>query len=317
MPASSDAGSLSPHTPVLYQPVLAALVVARGGQYIDGTVGAGGHAAGILDQAGPDSQLLGLDRDPDALNIAEQRLSQFGNRVHLRNLSYSQMDQAVERLGWIKVTGILLDLGLSSMQLEDPERGFSFRREGPLDMRFDPQLGETAADLVNGLSESELGRIFREFGEERQAGRLARAVVDARPLHTTLELAEVIAGAVRSPGWRIHPATRAFQALRIAVNHELDSLRQGLKASVKLLRPGGRLAVISFHSLEDRIVKHHFRRESRDCVCPPGQPICTCDHKASLRVVTRKPISVSREERERNPRSRSAKLRIAERLSLA
>lgn len=317
MPASDDAGGLSPHTPVLYQQVLTALVVESGGQYIDGTIGAGGHAAGILERSGPDGQLLGLDRDPDALEVAAQRLSAFGDRVHLRNLSYSQMDQAAEDLGWDQVTGILLDLGLSSMQLADPERGFSFMSEGPLDMRFDPQQGETAADLVNGLSHAELERILREYGEERHAGRVARALIEARPLHTTRELAEVVARAVRSPSWRIHPATRTFQALRIAVNRELETLEDGLQAAVSVLRPGGRLAVISFHSLEDRIVKHFLRRESRDCICPPHQPICTCDHKATVSEINRKPLMASREEKVANPRSRSAKLRVAERLSLA
>lgn len=317
MPASKDAGGHSPHTPVLYQQVLHALVVERGGQYIDGTIGAGGHAAGILEQSGPDGQLLGLDRDPEALQVAEQRLSSFGDRVHLRNLSYSQMDQAAEDLGWEQVTGVLLDLGLSSMQLSDPERGFSFMSEGPLDMRFDPQQGETAADLVNGLSRGELERILREYGEERQAGRVARALVEARPLHTTRELAEVVSHAVRSPGWRIHPATRTFQALRIAVNSELETLEDGLESALRILRPGGRLAVISFHSLEDRIVKQFLRRESRDCICPPQQPICTCDHRATLAELSRKPMTASREEKEANPRSRSAKLRVAERLSLA
>lgn len=317
MPASDDAGGLSPHTSVLYQQVLAALVTERGGQYIDGTIGAGGHAAGILESCGPDGQLLGLDRDPAALQIAAQRLAEFGERVHLRNLSYSQMDQAAEQLGWHSVTGVLLDLGLSSMQLAVPERGFSFMSEGPLDMRFDPQQGETAADLVNGLSQSEMERILREYGEERQAGRVARAIVEARPLHTTRELADVVARAVRITSWRIHPATRTFQALRIAVNRELETLEEGLAVAVELLRPGGRLAVISFHSLEDRIVKRFLRRESRDCLCPPQQPICTCDHHASVRELIRKPITASRQEREENPRSRSAKLRVAERLTLA
>lgn len=317
MPASGDAGGTPPHTSVLYQQVLAALQPERGGQYIDGTLGAGGHAAGILERSAPDGQLIGLDLDRRALEVARQRMAPYGDRVQLFNRSYAEMEQAASELGWDGVDGVLLDLGLSSMQLDEPERGFSFRGEGPLDMRFDQSQGETASDLVNGLSQSELERILREYGEVHRAGRVARAIVDARPIHTTRQLADVVARAARSNGGRIHPATRTFQALRIAVNQELETLVQGLQAALRVLRPGGRLAVISFHSLEDRIVKQYFRQESSDCICPPMQPICTCGHSATIREITRKPISPDRAEREANPRSRSAKLRVAERLSLA
>ncbi len=307
----------APHIPVLYQQVLDAVQAAAGGRYLDGTVGAGGHAAGILERSSPDGQLLGLDLDPDALQLAGERLAAYGERVHLRRASYDEMVQQANEIGWSEVQGVLLDLGLSSMQLEDPERGFSFQREGPLDMRFGPDVGRTAAELVNELKETELAELIADYGEERRARRVARAIVEARPLHTTGQLAEVVAQAVGRRSARIHPATRTFQALRIAVNDELNMLRRGLQAAIELLVPGGRLAVIAFHSLEDRIVKRTFRRESQNCICPPEQPVCTCDHEARLVRVSRGVITPDEEEIERNPRARSARLRIAERLEPA
>lgn len=279
-----------------------------GGVYVDGTVGAGGHAAAILQRSAPDGRLYGLDRDPAALEIARQRLAQFGDRVHLFHCNFDQL----ARLELPPADGILLDLGLSSMQLDRPERGFSFQQAGPLDMRMNPTAGQTAADLVNNLPEQELADLIYQYGEERHSRRIARAIVRARPIHSTVELARLVAGAGRSGSRRIHPATRTFQALRIATNDELGALERTLPQAIARLKPGGRLAVISFHSLEDRIVKHFFRREARDCICPPKQPICTCQHQATVQIITKKPITPDLAEQDQNPRSRSAKLRVAE-----
>ncbi len=317
MSASVDGAHTGFHTPVLYQRVLNALRLRADGRYIDGTIGAGGHSAGILENSSPNGQVLGLDRDPAALAQAKSRLAHFGNRLHLRNGSFAEVAEHAAWLGWTTVDGLLLDLGLSSMQLNDPARGFSFLREGPLDMRFDPTQSTTAGDLVNYLPEDELEDLIFRFGEEPRASQVAREVVRNRPLHTTLELAEVITRAVGRSRRRIHPATRTFQALRIEVNGELKALEVGLTQAVDLMDSGGRLLVISFHSLEDRIVKQYFRQESKDCICPDRQPICTCGHRARLRLLTRKPIRPDVSEVRANPRARSARLRIAERLELA
>lgn len=307
----------SNHTPVLLDDVIAALQPEGGLHFIDGTIGAGGHASALMQTARADSELLGIDRDPQALAIAKGRLAPYGERVHLRQGSYHQMESMAAELGWQSVDGILLDLGLSSIQLDDPKRGFAFRFEGPLDMRFGPDIERTAADLVNELAQEELAQLIAEYGEEGRARRIAQAIVDARPIATTAELAQIINRAVGRAGGRIHPATKTFQALRIAVNRELEVLEQGLEAAVRLLAPGGRLAVIAFHSLEDRLVKRYLRRESRDCICPPQQPVCTCDHKAQVRLIGPKPIMASDAEIQRNRRARSARLRIAERLAVA
>ncbi len=302
------------HLPVLYHEIIHALQPKPGGYYVDGTLGAGGHAWGILDASSPGGKLLGMDLDPQALMIAEQHLAQFGSRVILKKASYVTLRKELATLGWEAVQGIVLDLGVSSMQLDTPERGFSFRTDSPLDMRFDPQAKTTAADLVNSLSEADLADLIYHFGEERRSYQVASAIVRARPIHTTRQLAEVVAKATRGGRSRIHPATRTFQALRIAVNRELDAIEQVLPEAVAALAPGGRLAVISFHSLEDRLVKQFIRRASRDCVCPPKQPVCTCEHKASLTDITRKPIRSSETEAQKNPRARSSRLRIAEKL---
>jgi 16S rRNA (cytosine1402-N4)-methyltransferase len=291
-----------------------------GGRFIDGTVGAGGHAAAVLSLA-QGARLLGLDRDPRSLDMARARLAEFEDRAVLVHASYETMAQVGPPHGFQPgaVDGILLDLGLSSMHVDEPQRGFAFRHDGPLDMRFDPSAGgSTAADLINELDAEALADIFFRYGEEQDSRRIARAVIAARPLHTTGALAQVIAAASRPARGRrpgIHPATRAFQALRIAVNDELGILERMLPIAVSMLRPGGRLVIISFHSLEDRIVKNYFRIEATDCLCPPRQPVCTCGHKASLRLITRKPISADDAEIAANPRSRSARLRVAERLS--
>lgn len=301
------------HKPVLYQEVLAALKPAPGRRYIDGTVGGGGHARGILDASSPDGQLLGMDADPETLQVARDRLAPFGPRVMLAYGNFVRLEEIAKQSGFYPAHGVLLDLGLSSLQLNDAARGFSFLYDGPLDMRMDPKLGQTAADLVNDLSGKELTDLLWRYGEERYARRIARAIVSARPLQTTAELARVVARAVGQRG-RIHPATRTFQALRIAVNDELGALEAVLPQAVRVLAPAGRLAVIAFHSLEDRLVKAFFRQESRDCICPPEMPTCVCGHKASLNVVTRRPVVPSAEEKSDNPRSRSAKLRVAEKL---
>jgi 16S rRNA (cytosine1402-N4)-methyltransferase len=302
------------HVPVLYNEVLDVLQPQSGGTYVDCTLGAGGHAFGILDASNPDGRLLGLDLDPHALKIAEERLSRFGERVTFVKASFVTLVRQLAALGWKTVNGVLLDLGVSSMQLDMPERGFSFRSDAPLDMRFDPSGMKTAADLVNTLSEADLADLIYRFGEEQGSRRVARAIVAARPIHTTRQLAAVVAKTTRGGKSRIHPATRTFQALRIAVNGELDAIEQVLPEAISVLEPGGRLAVISFHSLEDRIVKHYFRNASRDCLCPPKQPICTCGHKAQVKQITRKPIVPSRSESQQNPRARSSKLRVVEKL---
>ncbi|MEK7328626.1 MAG: 16S rRNA (cytosine(1402)-N(4))-methyltransferase RsmH [Chloroflexota bacterium] len=305
------------HVSVLYNEIIAGLQPRPGGRYIDGTLGAGGHAFGILQESAPAGELLGLDLDPVAIGVAANRLREFGSRVHLAQASYLKLADEARKLGWHSVNGIVLDLGLSSIQLEDAERGFAFKHDGPLDMRFNPAQALTASDLVNGASPDELADILYKFGEERNARKIVRAIVAARPLHSTGRRAQVVAAAVKGGRTEIHPATRTFQALRIAVNGELDAVSAVLPLALEMLAPGGRLAVISFHSLEDRIVKTFFHHEARDCICPPEQPVCTCGHRASLKEITRKPLAPTPEEVAQNPRSRSAKLRIVEKLDLA
>jgi 16S rRNA (cytosine1402-N4)-methyltransferase len=291
---------------------------------VDGTLGAGGHASGLLEASAPDGQLLGLDVDPQALELARRRLAPFGERTRLMQASYASLTGQLTALGWESVDGILLDLGASSMQFDTPQRGFSFLADGPLDMRFDPSNPLTAAQIVNEWSEAELAQVLYRYGEEPASRRIARAIVRARPVGGTRDLAAVIEktlGWRRSPGSSTgrgprHSATQAFQALRIAVNGELDLVQETLPLAVQALAPGGRLAVIAFHSLEDRLVKEYFRRESKDCLCPPKQPICTCGHKASIREINRRPVTPSEQEISQNPRARSAKLRITERLPI-
>ncbi|RME69592.1 MAG: 16S rRNA (cytosine(1402)-N(4))-methyltransferase RsmH [Chloroflexi bacterium] len=305
------------HQSVLLEEVIAYLRPQPHGVYIDMTVGAGGHAAAVLEASSPDGQLFGFDQDGQALEIAAARLAEFGPRVHLYQLNFDRLRQAVQDYGIPPADGILFDLGISSMQVDQPERGFSFLADGPLDMRMDPTHGPSAADLVNHLPESELAELIFRYGEERYSRRIARAIVRARPIFRTSDLAQIVAAAVPGGGRkgrreRIHPATRTFQALRIAVNDELGALERALPQAVEQLKPGGRLAVISFHSLEDRIVKQFFRREAQDCICPPSQPVCVCQHKATIHIITKKPITPSPAEIESNPRARSAKLRVVE-----
>jgi 16S rRNA (cytosine1402-N4)-methyltransferase len=317
--------SIPPHIPVLLDEVLNGLQVRLGGTYIDGTVGAGGHSAAIIEQAGEGGRLLGLDVDPVALGIASERLRAYieAGQVRLAQSNFERLDEVAQAEGFGQVDGVLLDLGVSSMQLDTAERGFSFRADGPLDMRLDPRSPTTAADMVNTLPEEELANLIYKYGEETASRRIARRIAEARdrePITTTAQLENIVYGALggrvagrtRNP---IHPATKTFQALRIAVNRELEVLEQGLAAAVRVLKPGGRLAVISFHSLEDRIVKLFMRQEQKGCICPPEYPVCMCGRKPTLKVINSKPIEAGQEETRRNPRSRSARLRLAERVT--
>ena len=299
--------------------VLELLAPRPGGIYLDGTVGGGGHSRLILEASAPDGRLIGLDRDPAALAAAAENLGEFGARVTLRAGSFAEMGRHLDELGIPLVDGILLDLGVSSHQLDTAERGFSFREDGPLDMRMDPGQALSAAGLLAGADADELKRIFYEYGEERWAGRIAREIVRRRvdaPLVSTRQLAELVCSVV--PGGyrpqRIHPATRVFQALRIAVNGELDALREGLKVALGRLCPGGRMTVISFHSLEDRLVKQGFREAASSCQCPPRLPVCVCGVKPAVKVLTSRGVRAAEDEIDANPRARSAVLRAVERL---
>ena len=307
------------HEPVMVEEVIDSLHCQTGAVYVDGTLGGGGHAEAILENTAPDGILIGIDADSDALRETENRLAPFGDRKILVKGNFADMETILTGLNIAKVDGILLDLGVSSHQLETAERGFSFSLDAPLDMRMDRSLDINAYDLIHSLSAPELERILRDYGEEVRAGRIARAIVARReisPIRSTGDLANVIAGAVprnRQP-MRIHPATRTFQALRIAVNDELAKLQRALESGMARLNAGGRFSVISFHSLEDRIVKDAFRTGEKGCICPSELPVCACGRKPVLKVLTRKPMVPDEEEVRRNPRSRSAKLRTAERL---
>ncbi len=311
-----DAAPVTKHIPVLLRETIDGLNVRPGGLYLDATLGGGGHTQAILSASAPDGRVLGLDRDPEAAARAAMRLATFGERVQIRPLSFAHLGAAVAATEWGLFDGVLFDLGYSSWQIDDPQRGFSFRFDAPLDMRFNPAEAETppAATLINELPVDELAQLIRRYGEEPHSRRIAQAIAAARPIATTKQLAELIAATIKRRGPR-HPATRTFQALRIAVNQELTALEEALPQAVQILRPGGRLAVITFHSLEDRIVKQFMKREQRACICPPEAPICTCGHRPTLRIVNRKPITPTADEIAANPRSRSAKLRLAERIT--
>ena len=304
------------HVPVLLRETLEGLALQPGGRYIDGTAGSGGHAAGILERTAPDGTLLALDTDPEAIVRVQRRLLPFGARAHVVQANFRDLETVATREGWVNVDGIMLDLGVSSVQLGTPGRGFSFQDEGPLDMRMDPGSGVTAAELVNTLPQAQLADLLRTYGEEPQAARIAAHIIQERarqPITTTKQLADLVARTKGRRG-RIHPATTVFQALRLAVNTEIENIEMVLPQAVRLLRPGGRLAVISFHSLEDRMVKRFMHEEAKECRCPPAQPVCTCGRQPTLQLLDRHAIVPTEEEVRGNPRARSARLRLATRL---
>ncbi|MCX7634537.1 MAG: 16S rRNA (cytosine(1402)-N(4))-methyltransferase RsmH [Syntrophales bacterium] len=306
------------HTPVLFHEALESLRCRGGGIYVDGTVGGGGHGGGILKASEPDGRLIGIDRDDDALREAGRRLAGYGDRVTLVKGNFADLDYILRILGIDRVDGILLDLGVSNHQLTSPERGFGFSADGPLDMRMDREGSLTAAEIVNTYSQERLETLIREWGEERMARRIARLIVAKRrlaPLRTTGELARIVAEAVGGRrGGAIHPATRTFQALRIAVNGELDNLQRVIPVGTERLKPGGRFTIIAFHSLEDRIVKRGFLSLTGICSCPPGAPVCCCPREGKLRIINRRPIRPGEDEVAANPAARSARLRTAERI---
>jgi 16S rRNA (cytosine1402-N4)-methyltransferase len=311
----TDDGSV-PHITVLLKEAVEQLSPRPGGRYVDGTLGAGGHTQALL-EAYDDLEVLGIDRDKEALDEARSRLKSYGERIHLVRGAFSEMADFVQSLGWTKVDGILLDLGVSSMQFDRPHRGFSYRFDGPLDMRMDSRHRVTASMVLNNETEGELSRIFRVYGEEPSSRRIARAIVarrEQRPLARTSELSEIIQKAAPSRNGRRTAEARCFQALRIAVNDELAELEKTLETAMSLLAIGGRMVVISFHSLEDRLVKRYFVEEAKECICPHEFPVCRCDKESRLKIVTRKPIKAPAEECERNSRSSSARLRVAERI---
>ena len=316
MSADAPSPASAGHEPVMVDEVLDGLAVRPGGRYVDATAGLGGHAEAILGAAQPGGALLGLDVDPQALETARERLQRFGEAVVLVRGHYRDIAAIAAAHGFERVDGVLYDLGVSSLQLEAPGRGFSFQRDEPLDMRMDPDGELSAAVIVNEYGERELAELLRGYGEEPRSRAIARAIVARRPLHTTGELASAVAQvAGRGRERRINPATLTFQALRIAVNRELDFLVDTLSAACDLLAgAGARLVVIAFHSLEDRIVKNFLRRESRDCICPTRIPTCLCGHRATLRLVTKRVRKPGAAEVARNPRARSARLRVAEAL---
>jgi 16S rRNA (cytosine1402-N4)-methyltransferase len=305
------------HEPVMLQEVIDWLCIRKTGIYVDGTVGGAGHAYAILKET--DCFLVGIDCDDEALEAAEKKLACFGSRKILVKANFAELGRVLEDLQIKKVDGVLLDLGVSSPQLDRADRGFSFNQPALLDMRMDRSLKLSAYDIVNNFAQEDLEKIIRDFGEEKMAGRIARTISQKRkfsPLKTTVELAALIAAAVPAKlrHQKIHPATKTFQALRIAVNNELDSIKPAIDTAAVLLNSGGRIAVISFHSLEDRIVKNEFRSLEGRCICPKDFPVCVCHPEAQLKVLTRKALIPSAAETENNPRSRSAKLRVAERL---
>lgn len=308
------------HIPVLLEETLRYLEPKPGGVYIDGTLGGAGHSLEIIKRIVPGGTLLGIDQDADAVAAAGKRLEAYKDNVVIVRDNFRNIRTIAQQCGFGKVDGILLDIGVSSHQLDEEERGFSYMHDGPLDMRMDTGNSIDASDIVNNSSEKELTRIFRDYGEEKWASRIARFIVEERKngrIDTTFKLVDIIKKAIPAAARREggHPAKRTFQALRIAVNDELEVLKQALEDSADILKPGGRLVVITFHSLEDRIVKTAFNSMERPCTCPPQLPVCVCGREPLLRVLTRKPVSAEQEELERNTRSKSAKLRAAERVS--
>ena len=323
-PAAVELFQGSAHIPVLYEEVLSFLPMRAGLRIVDGTLGLGGHSSGLLGRAAAqgfaDASLLALDRDTEAISLAAQRLAPYVGQVRIMHRCFSQVEETLDEAGWDFVDFALVDIGVSSLQIDTAERGFSFVHDGPLDMRMDTGAGQNAAAFVNKAPVARLAQVIAEYGEEPMAGKIARAIDDARstcPIETTAQLARVVEEAYPAK-WRAkarnHPATRTFQALRMVVNDELGELERFLHGIVPRLRPGGRVAVITFHSLEDRIVKHFFRDEAAACVCPPHIPVCVCGKVPTLQVLTRKPVCATPEEAAANPRASSAKLRVAERV---
>ncbi len=308
------------HKSVLLNETIEGLNVRKGKIYLDGTLGGAGHSYEILKKLDKTGLLIGIDQDQEALKAARERLSEFKN-VEYFNLNYIDFEKALDELGIEKIDGVLLDIGVSSYQFDNPERGFSYRFDAPLDMRMDKSLEISAKDIVNTYSEDEITEIIREYGEEKWASRISKYIVQERKnkkIDTTFELVEIIKNAIPAGARRNgpHPAKRTFQALRIEVNKELDVLNNSIDKFVHRLNPGGRIAIITFHSLEDRIVKNSFKYLEKDCICPPTSPICTCNKKREIKIITRKPITASEEELKENNRSHSAKLRIAEKLEV-
>ena len=306
------------HIPVLRREAVDLLSPKPGGVYVDGTLGAGGHATEILERSEPDGKLIGMDQDAEAVTRCKMALASYGERVFIRQANFQNIGKVLSEAGYLAVDGVLLDLGISWYHLKTPERGFSFMLDGPLDMRMDRSSQQTAADLVNTLPRNELAKILFEYGEESRAGAIARAIEKARisgPITSTLQLAEIISSVFPPYSHRrIHPATLTFQALRIAVNDEMGALNAGLDQIITHMKSGARLVVITFHSLEDRIVKQTFARAANDCICPPKMPVCSCGKKPELTILTRRPIKAGPEELEVNPSARSAKLRAAEKI---
>lgn len=300
----------STHVPVLLNEAIEALHVQPGRRYVDCTVGPGGHAEAILQRGG---RLLAIDIDPQTIDLARQRLSPYGPDAIVVKEDFQNLRSVCADFGFIPADGVLFDLGVSSFQLDSPDRGFSFQHDALLNMRFNTTQHLTAAAIVNTYPEREIATILEKYGEEHRGKRIARSIVANRPIETTAQLATVVERCVGSRG-RIHPATKTFQALRIMVNQELARLERALEQVVEVLGTAGRLVVISFHSLEDRLVKNFMRRESKDCICPPEVPVCTCGHKATLSLPTRKAVTPSSSEVAANPRSRSARMRVAERI---
>ena len=312
---SRGTGGDAVHQPVLLTEIVEQLSVRPAGVYVDATLGEGGHSSAILEASSPSGRVLGIDLDPRSLASATERLAQFGQRFTPAHGNYGDMGILAESVGIIQADGVLMDLGFSSRQVQGPGYGFSFQSDEPLDMRYDPGSPLTAAQVVNNYSEEDLAGVIFRYGEEHRSRAIARRIVRNRPVVSTVQLAALVEDAIGPRrGRRLHPATRTFQALRIEVNDELGNLSRGLAAAVLLLAVSGRLVVISYHSLEDRVVKTYLTRESSACICPPGVPVCVCGHQPTLKLVHRRVIKPSVQEIQRNPRSRSAKLRVAYRL---
>lgn len=294
--------------------ILKYLEVSSGGRYIDCTLGEGGHSKSLLEASNPGGEVLGIDADHEAIEVSKNRLEEYGERFIYDNSNFKNIKKIAMKSKFVPCHGILFDLGVSSLQLDKESRGFSFRRKAPLDMRFSINQTLTAQDVLNTFSESEISDILYQYGEERQSRKIAKLIIENRPLSNADELSDLIKKNIRQTNYKINPSTKTFQALRIYINEELNSLSQALEQSLEILGVGGRMAVISYHSLEDRIVKNFFKKESKYCICPPNIPECDCGHFPKLKIITKKPVSPSQSEIDANKRSRSAKLRVVERI---